>query len=164
MATIQFKRGDEYLAKIARLEASLKSQVLGEAIYGAAGIVADEIRSSLERVPTDEGYGTRESPTQGPTAYQVRGLADSLGIASMQDDGTGYLNVKIGFDGYNGIKTQRWPNGQPNQMVARSVESGTTWMKKNPFVRKAVTASRKRAVEYMKDSVDRSIEEIMEGD
>ena len=92
------------------------------------------------------------------------GLADSLGIASMQDDGTGYLNVKIGFDGYNGIKTQRWPNGQPNQMVARSVESGTTWMKKNPFVRKAVTASRKRALEYMKDSVDRSIEEIMEGD
>ena len=164
VATIQFKRGDEYLAKIARLEASLKSQVLGEAIYGAAGIVADEIRSSLERVPTDEGYGTRESPTRGPTAYQVRGLADSLGIASMQDDGTGYLNVKIGFDGYNGIKTQRWPNGQPNQMVARSVESGTTWMKKNPFVRKAVTASRKRAVEYMKNSVDRSIEEIMEGD
>ena len=108
MATIQFKRGDEYLAKIARLEASLKSQVLGEAIYGAAGIVADEIRASLERVPTDEGYGTRESPTRGPTAYQVRGLADSLGIASMQDDGTGYLNVKIGFDGYNGIKTQRY--------------------------------------------------------
>ena len=149
MATIQFKRGDEYLAKMARLEAELKDEVLGEAIFGAAGIVADEIRESLDRVPT---------------AYQGRGLADSLGIASLQDDGTGYLNVKIGFDGYNGIKTQRWPNGQPNQMVARSVESGTTWMKKNPFVRKAVTASRKRALEYMKDSVDRSIEEIMEGD
>ena len=86
---------------------------------------------------------------------------DSLGIASMQDDGTGYLNVKIGFDGYNDIVTQRWPRGQPNQMVARSVESGTTWMKKNGFVRKAVASSRKRAVEFMKRTVDKAIETIM---
>ena len=164
MATIQFKKGDEYLARIAKLEAELKDKVLGEAIYGAAGIVADEIRATLKQIPTDEGYGTRETPTQGPTAYQVNGLEISLGIASMQDNGTGYLNVKIGFDGYNGIESERWPNGQPNQMVARSVESGTSWMKKNPFVRKAVAATRKRAVEYMKNSVDRSMEAIMKGD
>lgn len=164
VATIQFKRGDEYLAKIARLEAELKDEVLGEAIFGAAGIVADEIRESLDRVPTDESFGTPDQPNVGPKKRQLEGLMQSLGIASMQDDGTGYLNVKIGFDGYNDIETQRWPDGQPNQMVARSVESGTTWMKKNPFVRKAVTASRKRALEYMKNSVDRSIEEIMEGD
>lgn len=164
MATIQFKKGDEYLARIAKLEAELKDKVLGEAIYGAAGIVADEIRATLKQIPTDEGYGTRENPTRGPAVYQVNGLEDSLGIASLQDDGAGCLNVKIGFDGYNGIRTKRWPNGQPNQMVARSVESGTSWMKKNPFVRKAVAATRKRAVEYMKNSVDRSMEAIMKGD
>ncbi|MCC2258941.1 hypothetical protein AAAT94_07620 [Intestinimonas aquisgranensis] len=161
MATIQFKRGDEYILKLAKLEAELKDQVLGEAIYGAAGIVADEIRQSLEQVPTDESFGTSSAPTSGPRKKQVEGLMDSLGIASMQDDGTGYLNVKIGFDGYNDIVTQRWPRGQPNQMVARSVESGTTWMKKNGFVRKAVASSRKRAVEFMKRTVDKAIEKIM---
>lgn len=86
---------------------------------------------------------------------------DSLGIASLQDDGTGYLNVKIGFDGYNDIVTQRWPRGQPNQMVARAVESGTTWMQKNDFVRRAVRASRKRAIEAMKKTVDKGIKKIM---
>lgn len=161
MATIQFKGGDEYILKLAKLEAELKDQVLGEAIYGAAGIVADEIRQSLEQVPTDESFGTSSAPTSGPRKKQVEGLMDSLGIASLQDDGTGYLNVKIGFDGYNDIVTQRWPKGQPNQMVARSVESGTTWMKKNGFVRKAVASSRKRAVEFMKRTVDKSIEKIM---
>lgn len=161
MATIQFKKMDEYLFKISKLEAELKDQVLGEAIYGAAGIVADEIRQSLEQVPTDESFGTSSAPTSGPRKKQVEGLMDSLGIASMQDDGTGYLNVKIGFDGYNDIVTQRWPRGQPNQMVARSVESGTTWMKKNGFVRKAVASSRKRAVEFMKRTVDKAIEKIM---
>ncbi len=161
MATIQFKKGDEYILKLAKLEAEMKDQVLGEAIYGAAGIVADEIRQSLEQVPTDEGFGTSSAPTRGPRKKQVEGLMDSLGIASMQDDGTGYLHVKIGFDGYNDIVTKRWPKGQPNQMVARSVESGTTWMQKNEFVKRAVKASRKRAIDVMKKAVDKGIKKIM---
>ena len=161
MATIQFKKSDEYLMKIAKLEAQLKDQILGEAIFGAAGIVADEIRTTLEQVPTDEGFGTETEKAKGPKKAQKKGLYDSLGIASMQDDGTGYLHVKIGFDGYNDIRTKRWPNGQPNQMVARSVEGGTSWMEKNAFVRKAVNASKARAVEFMKQSVDKSTEKIM---
>lgn len=161
MATIQFKKMDEYLFKISKLEAELKGRVLGEAIYGAAGIVADEIRQSLKQVPTDETFGTETQKAKGPKKAQKKGLYESLGVASMQDDGTGYLNVKIGFDGYNDIKTKRWPNGQPNQMVARSVESGTTWMQKHDFVRRAVASSRKRAIEFMKKTVDKSIEKIM---
>lgn len=161
MATIQFKRGDEYMAKIAKLEAAAKETLCGDAIYGAAGIVADEIRESLDQVPTDESYGTTSSPTAGPKKAQLIGLEQSLGIASMQDDGTGYLHVKIGFDGYNEILSNRWPNGQPNQMVARSIESGTSWMKKNPFVRRAVAATRKRAIDYMKRTIDKGVEKIM---
>ena len=91
MATIQFKKGDEYLAKIAKLEASLRDEICGSAIYGAAGIVADEIRASLEQIPTDEGFGTSGSPVRGPRKVQVKGLEEGLGIASMQDDGTGYF-------------------------------------------------------------------------
>lgn len=161
MAVIQFKRGDEYLAKISKLEAALKDEVCGSAIYGAAGIVADEIRSQLKAVPTDEGYGTASEPTRGPKAGQKEGLLDALGISSMEEK-SGYYDVKIGFDGYNGIKTKRWPNGQPNQMVARSIERGTTWMKANAFVKRAMAATRKRALEFMKNSVDESIRKTME--
>ena len=88
MATIQFKKSDEYRLKLAKLEAQLKDQILGEAIFGAAGIVADEIRSTLEQVPTDEGFGTETEKAKGPKKAQKKGLYDSLGIASMQDDGT----------------------------------------------------------------------------
>lgn len=161
MAVIQFKRGDEYLMKISKLEAALKDEVCGAAIYGAAGIVADEIRSQLKAVPSDEGYGTASEPTRGPKAGQKEGLLDALGISSMEEK-SGYYDVKIGFDGYNGIKTKRWPNGQPNQMVARSIERGTSWMKANAFVKRAMAATRKRALEFMKHSVDESIRKIME--
>lgn len=161
MATISFKNGDEYLMKISKLEAALKDEVCGAAIYGAAGIVADEIRSQLKAVPSDEGYGTASEPTRGPKAGQKEGLLDALGISSMEEK-SGYYDVKIGFDGYNGIKTKRWPNGQPNQMVARSIERGTSWMKANAFVKRAMAATRKRALEFMKHSVDESIRKIME--
>lgn len=161
MATIQFKKGDEYIFKVAKLEAAVKKDILGRAIYDGADVVADEIRKSLEQVPTDEGFGSETEKAKGPKKAQKKGLYESLGIASMQDDGTGYLHVKIGFDGYNDIVTQRWPRGQPNQMVARSVESGTTWMQKNEFVKRAVKASRKRATEAMKKTVDKGIKKIM---
>ena len=71
------------------------------------------------------------------------------------------MNVKIGFDGYNRVITKKWPLGQPNQMVARSVESGTTWMKKNPFVKRGASKSRRKALEMMRKSVQKSIEKIM---
>ena len=163
MATIKFKKGEEYMAKIAKLEALTRDKVCGTAIYGAADIVADEIRSQLQKVPTDESWGSSGDPTEGPRKAQKKGLYDSLGIASMQDNGTGFLNVKIGFDGYNELKSARWPKGQPNQMVARSVERGTSYMKSHKFVKKAMSKSRKRALDYMKESVDKSIEEIMKG-
>ena len=160
MATIQFKKGDAYLAKIEKLGAASKDDICGSAIYGAEDIVTGEIRSQLDRVPTDERYGTMSDPTAGPRKGQVKALKASLGIAKMQDSG-GYLHVKIGWDGYNQIKTKRWPNGEPNQMVARSIERGTSFMKANAFVKKAVSSSRKRAIATMKQIVDAKCEEIM---
>ena len=161
MATIQFKKGDEYLAKIAKLYAASRDKICGRATYGAAEIVADEIRSQLRQVPTDDSSDSFFGEVDGPKKVQKKGLYDSLGIASMQDDGTGFLNVKIGFDGYNDVKTKRWPQGQPNQMIARSVERGTSFMKANPFVKPAMQKTTKKAIKHMKESVDESIEEIM---
>lgn len=163
MATIQFKNGDEYLIKISRLAAASKEQVCGKAIYGAADIVANEIRNQLINVPTDEKYGTESDMANGPRKIQKKGLYDSLGIASMQTDSNGDMNVKIGFDGYNEVETKAFPDGQPNQLVARSVERGTSFMKANSFVKKAVSASKENALNKIKSTVDEEIKKIMEG-
>lgn len=161
MATVKFKKGDEYIAKIAKLEANARDQICGKAIYGAAEIAADAIRAELKKVPTDDRNDSFWGELNGPKKIQKKGLYDSLGIASMQDDGRGFLNVKIGFDGYNNVVTRWWLNGQPNQMIARSVERGTHFMRANPFVKPAMRKCTKQALEYMKKSVDKSIEEIM---
>ena len=162
MATIAFKTGDAYMEKLERLERQTREKVCGKAIYEAAELVADEIRAQLGRVPSDETFGTGRNPAKGPNKAQKKGLYDSLGIAPIREDGDGFLNVKIGFDGYNSIKTKRWPKGQPNQMVARSVERGTSYMGANPFVKKAMAATKGKALEQMKSAADAEIKRIME--
>ena len=160
MATIQMKGLDEYLVKLSQLEHAAKEEICGQAIHQGAGIVADAIREELKKLPTDESFGTQNHPARGIKAVQKNGLLKSLGITGMRED-NGFLNVKIGFDGYNKVKTARWPKGQPNQVVARAAESGTSWLQKSPFVRVGVRKSKKQAVQAMGTSVSRSIETII---
>lgn len=161
MAKIEMKGLDEYLIRLSRMEQASKEEICGRAIYQGAGIVADAIREELKRLPTDESFGTTSNPAKGIKAVQKAGLIQSLGITSMKEK-DGFLNVKIGFDGYNKVKTARWPKGQPNTMVARAAESGTTWLQKSPFVRTGVRSSKKAALDAMKKTVDEATANIME--
>lgn len=162
MAYIRFKGLEEYERKLSQLERAYREQIAGKAIYAGSAIVADAIKRGIEGLPVVTGYGTQANPLPGGvTAVQKQGLKDGLGIAPMKDD-RGYLNVKIGFDGYNRTKTEKYPNGQPNQLVARGVESGTSWKQKKPFIRPEINASRKEAEQKMAEVIDEEIQKLME--
>ena len=161
MAKITFKKGDEYLFKLSKLANEAIKEVCGPAIYDAAGLVADNIMEEFKKVPTDERFGTEGTPAIGPKKIQKKALYECYGITKMEEDADGFLNVKIGFDGYSDIKTKKWPNGQPNQLIARAIESGTSYMVKHPFVKQGVAKSRKKALEIMKKKVDEGVEKIM---
>lgn len=161
MATLTFKGLQDYELKISRVFKDTE-KVCGRATYAGAKIVADEMKKSIEALPIVNGYGTAEKPLPGGvTAVQKRGLIDGFGISGLQND-NGFHNVKLGFDDYNGTRTKTYPQGQPNALVARGVESGTSWKQKHPFVRPAVNRSRKRAEAAMAEALDKEVEKIME--
>lgn len=159
MARIKFKGLKEYQAKLEKLSGNTE-EIAGRAIYAAAEIVADAVKANIDSLPIDESFGTAEHPTHGLKAIQKRGLQESWGITPMRDDG-GYYNVKLGFDGYNDLETKGNPIGQPNQMIARAIESGTSFSDKIPFVRPAVNATKARAEKALSDTLDEEIEKIM---
>lgn len=160
MAKITFPGLNDYELMISRLSKGV-DDIAGKAIYAGAGIVADAIKENIKDLPIVRGYGTEKDPLPGGvTAPQKAGLIEGLGISPMQSD-AGYLNVKIGFDGYNATKTEKYPQGQPNQLVARGVESGTSWKKKSPFIRPAINASKQRAEDEMARILDQEIEKVM---
>lgn len=159
MAKFQFEGVDDLVAQYKKLEENTED-IIGQAIYKGAGVVMRAVKNAVDGISTDNRFGTPESPTTGPSSIQKIGLQYALGIAKMRND-NGFYNVKIGFDGYNTVKTKTWPNGQPNMMVARSVESGTSWMQKQPFMRKAEQASRNQCEKAMSETVDKAIQKII---
>lgn len=160
MARIRFRGLEEYELMLSRLR-SRTEEIAGKAIYEGAKIVADAVKENIEALPiTRNQRGTPENPIDGITLKQKQGLIDSFGITPMKLE-DGVYNVKLGFDGYNDVEGEYWVNGQPNQMIARAVESGTSFRKKHPFVRPAVAATRHQAEAKMAQVIDEEIEKIM---
>ena len=91
------------------------------------------------------------------TQRAKEGLIKSFGVTPMQKDRDGIYNVKLGFDGYNDVKTKKWANGQPNQLIARACESGSSAMIKQPFFRQAVQKTKRKAEARMAEVLDEKI-------
>ena len=149
----------EYENKLLKLE-NLTREILGEAIYEGAGLVADAVKSSIESIPIDERYVTGGATLYGITPEQKAGLRDGFGIARMRDD-NGFLNVKLGFDGYNSQVTKKYPGGQPNSLIARSVNAGTSFRQRIPFIDNAVNQTKGAAEQKMTETAEKAIGKAM---
>lgn len=121
-------------------------EVCGRAVFDGASIVADTIKAEIRSLPEraeHDGYAS------GVKAVERVGLENSFGISRMIDS-SGFMNVKLGFDGYNAA-------GKPNAMIARSIESGTSWLRKTPFISSAVRKAQAKAEAKMKATFEQEI-------
>lgn len=160
MATFQFGGIDNYIKQLNRLQAGTRDGVVGKTVYAGAAVVADAVKDAIRALPVGSGRAAQGELVDTVTLPQKAGLLDGFGISRMRDD-DGFVNVKLGFDGYNSVKTKKYPNGQPNALIARAVNSGTSFRKKTQFVDKAVNASKKAAEAAMDAACSREIEKIV---
>lgn len=159
---VEFEGLDEYIVKLRDL-ATPKQQkkIFGSALYAGAGVLADAIRAEIQTIPTVTGvYGTPENKIDGITPTQKKGLLDGFGISPMRVKRDVY-DVHIGFDGYNGTRTKKHPNGQPNMLIARSVAAGTSFRRPHPFVEPAIRRALPAAEAAMQKALDEQIEQLM---
>lgn len=160
MARFEFSGIDNYIKQLNKLQQSTKDGVVGKTVYAGAAVVADSVRRAIQDLPVGDGRAQGGGLVDTVTLPQKAGLLDGFGISRLKDD-DGFVNVKLGFDGYNSTKTEKYPNGQPNVLIARSVNSGTTFRKKTKFVDKAVNSAKKAAEAAMDAACSREIEKIM---
>ena len=139
MAKIIFHGLEEYERLLSRLGKE-SGRIAGKAVYQGAAIVADAIRQNIRALPQKTGV-------------TKRGLEEGFGISPLQND-RGYLNVKLGFSGYN-------EDGRPNVLMARLWESGKSNLPKTAFVRKAVARSRKEAETKMAAALDEETKNVI---
>lgn len=144
---------DSYITKLGDLEFGAEESIKRAAYEGAA-IVTNAIRANISGLPVG-------NPKDGKvTAAQKAGLQAGLGISRFRKDGS-FINVKVGMDGYNSTVSKKYPKGQPNAMIARSLESGSSFAPKHPFIGPAVSATKGAAEAAMKTKLDEEISKVM---
>lgn len=152
---------NNYIAYLRSID-SISSDMVGEAVYDMAKVVADKVRANIEALPAVSNAANIATYKQGVSRLsepEKQGLLDGFGVSPIQND-DGYVNVKLGFDGYNSVKTKKYPNGQPNALIARVTNSGSSYRQKTRFVDKAVSSTQKQAEEAARVKIDKRIMSI----
>ena len=125
------------------------------AVYDGAHVLFMEVENQIRSLPTDDN----KSKHRDITPAQKQGLIDGLyGSTITVENGNVY--EYIGFTGYNSVKTKEHPNGQPNIMIARSVESGGSYMNKRVFMTKAAHYARPKALAATRATFEEQMEKL----
>lgn len=165
MATLSVNGLDEYSASIRRLGDS-GERIAKMAVYDGAKVVADAVRAAISRLPSipniDALIAYHKKSKTALTDEQKDGLLSGLILTKMEGAG-GFISTKLTFVGYNSTKTKKYPQGQPNLMIAASVESGTSARRKQPFFRSSVNQTKTQAEAAMERTADAEIKKIMGG-
>lgn len=164
MASLKIDGFDKYIAKIQALSES-SNAIIKPAVYEGAKVLHDAIASELQNLPTDDVWRHPSDSYPAPKGIktaQKQGLINGLGYSSMENK-SGFINVRIGFDGYNNLSTKRFPSGEPNALVARELVIGTSRIPRNNFVKNAARKAKASAKATMIAEAEKRLEDKMKG-
>ena len=146
--------GVDALIKALDMLGNKSTGIIKRSVYEGAKEVGIGMMAAIQSIPViNDHFIPGDYPINGITQAQKDGLLSSFGFAKMQDDG-GFINTKCGFDGYNSVKTVKYPNGQPNPLIANAVNSGTSRRQKYPFVAKGFKNSQSSAKAAMEKQMN----------
>ena len=148
MASIEYTGIERYLNDFR--EAFREAQIIGvskQAVYEGQRVAADKVRQTIQNWPT---HGDAK---EGMTKIEKTALLSGLGTSQIVSQGEDVAG-KLGVAGYGQVPTKQWPNGVPIPLTARSLINGTSWRKKDDFMKKAVNGMKSEVIEAMTKKVE----------
>lgn len=146
------------MVEISELLEKMEQQAPGvasQALYDGAGIMAEEIRKSAESIRTAPFQYAREGTRLPSPEEKEIVLAAGAGIAKFNKNGT-EVDTSVGYSssGYAEL------NGKvkPVPLIVNAINSGTSFMQKQPFVRKAKNSGSTKAMTAMKARIEEAFE------
>ena len=136
------------MAEISELLSKLEEAapaIAAEALYEGAGTMSAAINSAAETIKTGPG-STREDARNATPEEKAAVLAAGAGIAKFDKTGT-EVNTSVGYKsaGYAVIKGKT----KPVPLIVNAINSGTSFMHKQPFVRQAARSGGAKAMSVM---------------
>lgn len=154
MAHMGVEGMEEYIELLIQTDKQVE-RMCGRSIYPGAKLISNAVKGALKNVKTDDSYhklAERYGRKHGITTKQLEGLIVSMGIARMRHRGDTY-DVKLGFDGYNSI-------GQPNALIARSLNKGTSFLQAQPFMDTTVAQNQHAVEQAIVNQFEKELEKL----
>jgi HK97 gp10 family phage protein len=126
-------------------------------LYEGAGVMSEEINKAADGIKTAPfHYAVFITRDPSPEEKAVV-LAGGAGIAKFNKNGS-EVNTSIGYAraGYAELNGKQVPIPK----IANAINSGTSFMKKQPFFRKAVSSGTGKASEKIIKKIEEAIDEI----
>ena len=154
-----YKMIPEGIQELSQMLARLENQaqpVASKGLYKGAGIMADEVQSQAESITTEPfHYAVFVQRSASPEEKAV--VQNGVGIAKFQKNGSDVqTSVGYGNAGYAMMAGKR----KPIPKIANAINSGTSFMKKQPFFRRAVNSGSAKASEAIRDSIEKDFDAI----
>jgi len=160
MARMTFKAGEEFALQLSHF-GTRSDAIAKKAIYEGASIIADKIKDNLEALPEEAFRKLTDGDIfSSVPESQKEDLASAFGVTPIKQDKEGNWCAKIGFDGYGRFPTKKYPQGLPNQLLGRAIESGSSVRRKVPFVRPAVIATKRAVINRMDQVIKEQIRRL----
>ena len=152
----------EGLEDLDRMLAELKDKAMDVAkvsLYDGAGIVADAFKRAAESIRTEPFKGKREKRL--PSPEEKAALIGRTGVARFKEDGGG-VDTLIGVTGAAGYANI---GGKPKavRLIARAINSGTSFMERQPVFRKAKNVAQSTAKAAIVAKAEKMYDEIING-
>ena len=130
------------------------------ALYEGAGMMADEVSRAVHGIATEPfryatgGRMRKPSPEEKAALVQAR-----KGVAKFRKTRIS-VNTSVGMQnsGYANVNGKT----KPIPLIANAINSGTSFMQKQPFMRKAFSQAKGRAMQAIEDGLRKRLEEMSE--
>ena len=142
--SIEWEGADELLRKMDKLPEKA-AKIAAEALYEGAGVMADAVNQAVHGIATKRfKYPAPPGKKRMPSPEEKAILEGARhGVARFRNDGT-KIQTSIGYQnaGYATLNGKT----KPIPLIANSIEHGTSFMKKQPFMRKAISQNQSKAI------------------
>lgn len=131
-------------------------EIASRALYKAAGNVADSIRKEANGIKTEKFKYATNGKRRYPSPEEKAAVVGASGISKFKKDGDS-VKTSIGYNnsGYVSIAGKQ----KPVALIANSINHGTSFMKKQPYFRKAQSQS--KAVEIIKSEIEKELDNLL---
>ena len=148
--------GFEQISKMLNSLGENAQKVASKGLYDGAGVMAAEIKEGAGKINTAP-FHYAVFVTREPSPEEKEIVQKGMGIAKFKKNGAD-VNTSVGY-GNAGYATLAGKQ-KPIPLIANAINSGTSFMKKQPFFRRAVVQGTAKAEEAIVAKIEAEIDAL----